>query len=514
MMKRLFMLMALALMVGAAMALSGVASAASSVTFTPVEGSPFKVESGTSNVAANPWGTATADFNADGKNDLAVSKSNNGIVSVLLNKGDGTGSFFPATNFAVGSFPIAITSADFDGIHGPDLAVANFISGNVSVLLNKGDGTGSFFPATNFPAGTQLTAITSADFDEINGPDLAVTNQNTDTVSVLLNDGTGSLGTAQTFAVGDQPNAITSADFDGTSQPDLAVANNGSDNVSVLLYDNQGGFIAATGSPFAVGDQPRAITSANFDGTGLPDLAVANYGSDNVSVLKATTNSAPTANPDPNYSVAQGGSLAVPREDGVLANDTDTENDPLTATIVSGPTNGMLTTQAADGSFTYTPNTGFSGSDSFTYKANDGKLDSNTATVTITVTQAADTTAPKVTNTTVPAAGTTRVAPGVNVTATFTEAMDAITTDGDPSTISGTTFKLMRAGTTTAIGAVVSYDATANKATLNPNANLRLGTKYKAVVTTKAEDLAGNQLDQNSNQSGLQQKGWTFTTRN
>jgi hypothetical protein len=127
---------------------------------------------------------------------------------------------------------------------------------------------------------------------------------------------------------------------------------------------------------------------------------------------------------------------------------------------------------------------------------------------------APDTKAPKVTNTTVPAADATRVAPGVNVTATFSEAMDAITTDGDPSTISSTTFKLMRAGTTTAIGAVVSYDAMANKATLNPNANLRLGTKYKAVVTTKAEDLAGNQLDQNSNQSGLQQKAWTFTTRN
>ena len=125
-----------------------------------------------------------------------------------------------------------------------------------------------------------------------------------------------------------------------------------------------------------------------------------------------------------------------------------------------------------------------------------------------------DTTAPKVTNTTVPAAGTTRVAPGVNVTATFTEAMDASTTDGDPSTISGTTFKLLRAGTTTVIGAVVSYDATAKKATLNPNANLRLGTKYKAVVTTGAKDLAGNRLDQNSTTAGLQQKAWTFTIRN
>jgi beta-lactam-binding protein with PASTA domain len=127
----------------------------------------------------------------------------------------------------------------------------------------------------------------------------------------------------------------------------------------------------------------------------------------------------------------------------------------------------------------------------------------------------ADTTQPKVMSTS-PANGAKRIAPGVNVTATFTEAMDAslTATDGDPSTITGTTFKLMKAGTTTAIGAVVSYNATSNKATLNPNANLRLGTKYKAVVTTGAQDLAGNRLDQNPTTAGLQQKAWTFTIRN
>jgi len=126
----------------------------------------------------------------------------------------------------------------------------------------------------------------------------------------------------------------------------------------------------------------------------------------------------------------------------------------------------------------------------------------------------ADTTPPKV-NSTSPANGATGIAPGANVTATFSEAMDAITTDGDPSTINGTTFKLMKAGTTTPIGAVVSYNATTNKAILNPNANLQLGTKYKAVVTTGAQDVAGNRLDQDQDPSnGLQQKAWTFTIRN
>ena len=89
--------------------------------------------------------------------------------------------------------------------------------------------------------------------------------------------------------------------------------------------------------------------------------------------------------------------------------------------------------------------------------------------------------------------------PGVNVTATFTGGYGRrAPPTGIQARSAAQPSSSSRAGTTTVIGAVVSYDATAKKATLNPNANLRLGTKYKAVVTTGAKDLAGNQLDQNS----------------
>jgi hypothetical protein len=118
----------------------------------------------------------------------------------------------------------------------------------------------------------------------------------------------------------------------------------------------------------------------------------------------------------------------------------------------------------------------------------------------------ADTTPPRVSSTG-PGANATGVAPGADVTATFSEAMRT-------DSIDGTTVKLFRAGTTNLIGAAVSYDGATKKAILNPNANLQLGTKYKAVVTTGATDLAGNRLDQNSSLSGLQQKAWTFTIRN
>ncbi len=73
---------------------------------------------------------------------------------------------------------------------------------------------------------------------------------------------------------------------------------------------------------------------------------------------------------------------------GVLGNDSDADNDALTATKVADPPHGTVTLNA-DGSFTYTPTAGYHGSDSFTYKANDGTADSNVATVSITVTPTA-----------------------------------------------------------------------------------------------------------------------------
>ena len=97
--------------------------------------------------------------------------------------------------------------------------------------------------------------------------------------------------------------------------------------------------------------------------------------------------------------------------------------------------------------------------------------------------------------------------PATNVNAFFSEAMRA-------NTINANTVKLFKVGTTTPIGAQVSYDAVAKQAILNPNANLELGTRYRALVTTGARDLPSNRLDQDLNPSnGLQQKVWFFTVR-
>ncbi len=78
---------------------------------------------------------------------------------------------------------------------------------------------------------------------------------------------------------------------------------------------------------------------------------------------------------------------ALNRPAGVLANDADADGDPLTANLVTGPAHGTLMSFGADGSFAYTPAPGFFGTDQFTYRSNDGKANSNLATVTIAVKQ-------------------------------------------------------------------------------------------------------------------------------
>jgi len=144
-----------------------------------------------------------------------------------------------------------------------------------------------------------------------------------------------------------------------------------------------------------------------------------------------------------------------------------------------------------------------------TYSAKAKDAAGNTSSASITVTVTVDTVAPKVDSVVPqedPTGVATGVAPGVNVTATFTEGM------GDASVKSA--FKLYKKGTTTALGASVTYEAATRTATLGPSANLRLGTTYKAVVSTGAKDLAGNSLDQDESLSGSQQMVWFFKVGN
>src|SRR6185312_4911735 len=102
-----------------------------------------------------------------------------------------------------------------------------------------------------------------------------------------------------------------------------------------------------------------------------------------VTITVHSVNDAPVATVDA-FSTNEDTQLTVPAA-GVLGNDTDVDGDVLSAVQVTGPAHAASFTLNANGSFSYTPNADYNGTDSFTYKANDGTADSNTVTVTITV---------------------------------------------------------------------------------------------------------------------------------
>jgi VCBS repeat-containing protein len=150
---------------------------------------------------------------------------------------------------------------------------------------------------------------------------------------------------------------------------------------------------AVTSLSFAGGGGSRAfsfrITTVGgpftIVGAGSWDNGNSNHASATISV-GAAPNTPPVANNDA-YSVNEDNTLSVSAP-GVLGNDTDAENNALTATLVSGPASGL--TLNANGSFTFTPAANANGSVSFTYRANDGSGNSNTATVTISITAVND----------------------------------------------------------------------------------------------------------------------------
>jgi uncharacterized repeat protein (TIGR01451 family) len=144
------------------------------------------------------------------------------------------------------------------------------------------------------------------------------------------------------------------------------------------LILNANGSFAYT--PTANYNGPDSFTYKANDGLADSNVAA-------VSITVNPVNDTPVASND-SYTVTQNTALNVPAP-GVLGNDTDVDGDPLTAVPVSPPSNGALTLNP-DGSFTYTPNTGFNGTDTFTYRASDGTAQSNIATVTLTVSATAD----------------------------------------------------------------------------------------------------------------------------
>ena len=224
-----------------------------------------------------------ADFNGDGKIDIAATDLFSG-VSILLGNGDGT--FQADRPFSTGAFNGALAVADFNGDGKPDLAVVNNNDDSVTIFLGNGDGTFTQGAAYNFTGAIERVAVGDLNLD--GKPDLVITPGNSGypvgAVMVLLGNGDGTFaapvnyGTALSSAIG-----VVVADFNGDGKPDIAVTDQATNTVLLLAGQGDGTFL--TSFQYAVGVGPEDIAVGDFNGDGKTDLATANYFSNDASTL-------------------------------------------------------------------------------------------------------------------------------------------------------------------------------------------------------------------------------------
>ena len=240
-----------------------------------------------STTASRPASVTVGDFNGDAKLDVAVVHYSSGNVVLMLGDGQGGLARGPGSPTGTsGSHPGPAAAGDFNRDGKLDLAVANE-SGNVVVLA--GDGAGRLSQAGASPFGLTPTALGAGDFNTDGALDVAVANTN-GTVSILVGSGTGALShlpaPVPVNRVGSEPAALVIADLNFDGKLDIAVANAGSDDVSLLLGDGAAGFAAATGSPFSTGGaEPVALAFGGMDDDGRADLIAANASGASVAVL-------------------------------------------------------------------------------------------------------------------------------------------------------------------------------------------------------------------------------------
>jgi hypothetical protein len=234
---------------------------------------------------------AVADVNGDGVSDI-VGTTNSGIFVIL---GKGSRKFAKAVTFGSGGqspYGIAVGDLNHDGI--PDLIVANYGTeqngdyGNVAVLLGKGNG--SFDPPVRYPIGKYEDPFWLALGDFNGNLGVAVTTQNSNAVHVLLGRGDGTLSPPRSFPAGLDPFDVVSADFNGDGIPDLAVTNYSNPkpcHVSVMLGNGDGTFQPPV--QFRVGVSPAQLVVADFNHDGKPDIATINGGDSTISILLNAT---------------------------------------------------------------------------------------------------------------------------------------------------------------------------------------------------------------------------------
>lgn len=230
-----------------------------------------------------PLALASADFNRDGKTDLAILRDslspNAGLVQIWL--GDGASNFnWTGVDYsAVLTNVVDITAGKFNQDGLLDLAVVGGPNPNYVVAVLLGNGNGGFGSPTSFPIGSDPRDIATADFNNDGRTDIVTADFNGRVAAILPNNGNGNFGTAITISTGGisaAPIAIVTGKFNNDNNLDFLTVNNDR-TVSVRLGNGNFTFNTPTSSPSNLFGTQQDIEIGDFNRDGISDFATASF---------------------------------------------------------------------------------------------------------------------------------------------------------------------------------------------------------------------------------------------
>jgi hypothetical protein len=248
--------------------------------------------------ANGPRVVALGDVNGDGRLDIATAAFNAGSLSILLNSATTPGTFGAPINYSTGgSSTTGVALGDLNGDGRLDAVTLDRTTSDVAVFVNQAAAPGTFGTPAKYSigiSGSSPFGLTLGDLNGDNRLDVITANLSNPTVSVLLNSATvpGMLQTATTYpSGGTNPIEVAVSDLNGDGRADIAVSNYGSNQVGVLLNSatTPGTFAAPVSFSTGASSAPRDLVLTDLNADGRRDIATANYGSNTVGVLLSTT---------------------------------------------------------------------------------------------------------------------------------------------------------------------------------------------------------------------------------